>query len=75
MPWEKGDSPLFYTLIILALKKGKGKKGTVPFFPFSLCVYLFLELFRYLRNSVFVVRTSTVSLSMVAIYVSRVFMN
>jgi hypothetical protein len=29
----KGDSPLFYTLIILALKKMKdGKKGTVPFY-------------------------------------------
>jgi hypothetical protein len=29
----KGDSPLFYTLIILALKKVKdGKKGTVPFY-------------------------------------------
>ena len=30
---KKGDSPLFYILIILALKKVKdGKKGTVPFF-------------------------------------------
>jgi len=30
---KKGDSPLFYILIILALKKMKeGKKGTVPFF-------------------------------------------
>jgi len=29
----KGDSPLFYILIILALKKVKdGKKGTVPFY-------------------------------------------
>jgi hypothetical protein len=29
----KGDSPLFYTLIILALKKVKdGKKGPVPFY-------------------------------------------
>jgi hypothetical protein len=31
----KGDSPLFYTLIILALKKVKnGKKGTAPFYFF-----------------------------------------
>ena len=30
---KKGDSPLFYILIILAVKKVKdGKKGTVPFF-------------------------------------------
>jgi hypothetical protein len=29
----KGDSPLFYILIILAMKKMKdGKKGTVPFY-------------------------------------------
>jgi len=30
---KKGDSPLFYILIILALKKvNDRKKGTVPFF-------------------------------------------
>jgi hypothetical protein len=30
---KKGDCPLFYILIIMALKKVKyGKKGTVPFF-------------------------------------------
>jgi len=30
---KKGDSPLFYILIILAMKKMKDeKKGTVPFF-------------------------------------------